>query len=91
MPCLWSSTRTFRQGRGTDRFRHFYGRNDLAFQPGQSREALEVQVSVTKEFAGFSTTAVNIEGDVKLMLEGGTFMMFRYSDTEPVMRVYVEP
>jgi len=71
-------------------FRHFYGRNDLHLQPGQTREALSAQVSALTELAGRRVLDVNARDGVKLLLEGDAFAMFRFSGTEPVVRVYVE-
>jgi phosphomannomutase len=71
-------------------FRHFYGRNDLQLTPGQSREALQVQATRLSEVAGHRVLSVNNKDGVKLMLEGDAFAMFRFSGTEPVVRVYVE-
>ncbi|WP_407569939.1 phosphoglucomutase/phosphomannomutase family protein [Deinococcus altitudinis] len=71
-------------------FRHFYGRNDLQLTPGQSRETLSLQVSGLTELAGHRTLSVNSKDGVKLLLTGGAFAMFRFSGTEPVVRVYVE-
>lgn len=71
-------------------FRHFYGRNDLQLQPGQSRETLERQVSGVASLAGHQVLDVNSKDGVKLLLSGDAFAMFRFSGTEPVVRVYVE-
>jgi phosphomannomutase len=71
-------------------FRHFYGRNDLQLQPGQSREGLSAQVSGLKELAGHTVLSVNMKDGVKLLLSQDAFAMFRFSGTEPVVRVYVE-
>ncbi|WP_456832887.1 phosphoglucomutase/phosphomannomutase family protein [Deinococcus sp. UYEF24] len=71
-------------------FRHFYGRNDLQLTPGQSREALSAQVSGLTELAGHQVLSVNEKDGVKLLLSDSAFAMFRFSGTEPVVRVYVE-
>ena len=71
-------------------FRHFYGRNDLQLQPGQSREALSALVENLKELAGHRVEQVVTKDGVKLLLSGDAFAMFRFSGTEPVVRVYVE-
>lgn len=71
-------------------FRHFYGRNDLQLTPGQSREALSVQVSGLSELAKHRVLSVNSRDGVKLLLSKDAFAMFRFSGTEPVVRVYVE-
>ena len=71
-------------------FRHFYGRNDLQLTPGQSREALSAQVGGLSELAGHRVLSVNTRDGVKLLLSGDAFAMFRFSGTEPVVRVYVE-
>jgi phosphomannomutase len=71
-------------------FRHFYGRNDLQLTPGQSRETLSAQVSALSELAGQRVLSVNNRDGVKLLLAGNAFAMFRFSGTEPVVRVYVE-
>jgi phosphomannomutase len=71
-------------------FRHFYRRNDLQLSPGQSREALSAQVRGLSELAGHRVLSVNSRDGVKLLLSGDAFAMFRFSGTEPVVRVYVE-
>ncbi|WP_425148385.1 phosphoglucomutase/phosphomannomutase family protein [Deinococcus sp.] len=71
-------------------FRHFYGRNDLQLQPGQSREALSAQVGNLTELAGHKVQSVVTKDGIKLMLSDDAFAMFRFSGTEPVVRVYVE-
>ena len=71
-------------------FRHFYGRNDLTLQPGQTPAALSERVSGLTELAGHTVERVNARDGVKLLLSGGAFAMFRFSGTEPVVRVYVE-
>ncbi|WP_424951099.1 phosphoglucomutase/phosphomannomutase family protein [Deinococcus sp.] len=71
-------------------FRHFYGRNDLHLRAGQSRETLSAQVSGLRELAGHQVLRVNSRDGVKLLLSQGAFAMFRFSGTEPVVRVYVE-
>ncbi|GGR08677.1 phosphoglucomutase/phosphomannomutase family protein [Deinococcus ruber] len=71
-------------------FRHFYGRNDLQLQPGQSREALKAQIETLTELAGHQVERVVTKDGVKLLLSGDAFAMFRFSGTEPVVRVYVE-
>jgi len=71
-------------------FRHFYGRNDLQIPSGHSREALQQQLGKMTEFAGRIVQHINNKDGVKLLLEGDAFAMFRFSGTEPVVRVYVE-
>ena len=71
-------------------FRHFYGRNDLQLTPGQSREALSAQVGGLSGLAGHRVLSVNRRDGMKLLLSGDAFAMFRFSGTEPVVRVYVE-
>ena len=71
-------------------FRHFYGRNDLQLMAGQDREMLSAQVGTLSELAGHKVLSVNRKDGVKLLLSGDAFAMFRFSGTEPVVRVYVE-
>ncbi|WP_407571556.1 phosphoglucomutase/phosphomannomutase family protein [Deinococcus altitudinis] len=71
-------------------FRHFYGRNDLRLQTGQSRETLRALVGSLTHLAGHQVEGVNDKDGVKLVLSGGAFAMFRFSGTEPLVRVYVE-
>jgi len=71
-------------------FRHFYGRNDLQIPSGQSRESLQQRVRQVTELAGHAVRQVNEKDGVKLLLEADAFAMFRFSGTEPVVRVYVE-
>ena len=42
------------------------------------------------ELAGHQVLSVNRKDGVKLLLSGDAFAMFRFSGTEPVVRVYVE-
>ena len=71
-------------------FRHFYGRNDLQLTAGQDRDTLSAQVGTLSELAGHQVLSVNRKDGVKLLLSGDAFAMFRFSGTEPVVRVYVE-
>jgi phosphomannomutase len=71
-------------------FRHFYGRNDLRLQPGQSQETLRTLVGSLTQLAGHQVESVNEKDGVKLLLSESAFAMFRFSGTEPVVRVYVE-
>ncbi len=71
-------------------FRHFYGRNDLQLTAGQQPDTLSAQVGTLRELAGHQVLSVNRKDGVKLLLSGDAFAMFRFSGTEPVVRVYVE-
>ncbi|MGY2894924.1 hypothetical protein [Deinococcus sp. UYEF24] len=71
-------------------FRHFYGRNDLRLQPGQNQETLRALVGSLTQLAGHQLQGVNEKDGVKLLLSDDAFAMFRFSGTEPVVRVYVE-
>ena len=71
-------------------FRHFYGRNDLQLTAGQQPDTLSAQVGTLSELAGHQVLSVNRKDGVKLLLSGDAFAMFRFSGTEPVVRVYVE-
>lgn len=71
-------------------FHHFYGRTDLHLESGQETKELQTQAGKLTQLAGLQVLdVVRIDG-VKLLLEGDASVMFRFSGTEPVIRIYVE-
>lgn len=70
---------------------HAYGRKDLRLEDDrQSRAVLQALAADPARFAGRAVTSVERRDGVKLNLDGGAWLLFRGSGTEPVLRVYCE-
>jgi phosphoglucomutase len=71
--------------------RFFTNRVDFHLEPAQKINALEKLLRYDfKEFAGKKVLAVNRADGVKILLEDNTWVMFRVSGTEPMVRCYCE-
>ncbi len=71
-------------------FKHCYDRADLHLAPDVDKVAALERAQHWTEVGGLSVQEVNLKDGVKLLLEGGGFVMLRASGTEPVVRVYAE-
>lgn len=70
---------------------HYYRRDDVEFQPDQ-RSVLEASLNGTKIDSFCGTTVVtrdNIDG-TRLVMEDGSWVVVRFSGTEPLLRIYCE-
>ena len=70
---------------------HYYRRDDVEFQPDQ-RSVLEASLNGTKIDSFCGTTVVtrdNIDG-TRLVMEDGSWVVVRFSGTEPLLRTYCE-
>jgi phosphomannomutase len=71
---------------------HHYGRVDVHY-PQQERAAIlqRVREAQPERIAGFPVAHINTMDGWKYMLgNGGGWLLFRFSGTEPVIRVYTE-
>jgi phosphomannomutase len=67
----------------------YYDRADLRSE--KAREIVEkLKKSAPEKFAGKKVEKVETLDGVKLNLEGGNWILFRASGTEPLLRIYVE-
>jgi phosphomannomutase len=68
---------------------YYYDRTDL--QTDKAKTIVEnLKSSTPKEFAGKIVEKVETLDGVKLNLKGGSWILFRASGTEPLLRIYVE-
>lgn len=70
---------------------HFYDRNDFTF-PADQRQAIIGRIKNAKpgSIAGLAVKDVGTADGFKFMLEGGSWLLIRFSGTEPVIRIYTE-
>jgi alpha-D-glucose phosphate-specific phosphoglucomutase len=70
---------------------HHYDRLDLTFPPDQ-RNAIVQRVSAAEpsSLAGVQVVRVNTIDGFRFDLEGGSWMLVRFSGTEPLLRIYAE-
>jgi phosphomannomutase len=71
---------------------HYYDRVDTQF-PTEQREAVRQKVVAAKpgiKLGGLTVTDINTTDGFKFLLEGGGWMLIRFSGTEPLIRVYCE-
>lgn len=67
----------------------YYDRSDLHTEKAKDIVA-KLQASTPDKFAGKKVEKVETLDGVKLMLEGNSWILFRASGTEPLLRIYVE-
>lgn len=65
-------------------------RVDLPLSPEEKRKLATLASSPPKEVAGQRVESVNAIDGIKLILQGGSWILIRESGTEPLARVYVE-
>jgi len=71
---------------------HYYDRVDTQF-PTEQRDAVRQKVVAAKpgiKLGGLTVTDINTTDGFKFNLEGGGWMLIRFSGTEPLIRVYCE-
>ncbi|HEV2885224.1 MAG TPA: hypothetical protein VGW36_10220, partial [Pyrinomonadaceae bacterium] len=70
---------------------YHFGRKDLRVEPAPGQAMVE-QLATTppEQFAGFEVTGVETTDGTKLLFADDSWLLFRQSGTEPVLRVYSE-
>jgi phosphomannomutase len=71
-------------------FSHFYDRIDLRMGADFNKTTALSDVRSWIDIAGWEVQDVNVKDGVKLLLEGGVWILVRASGTEPLLRIYVE-
>ncbi len=68
-----------------------FGRKDLHVQPGPGQQLVdELARNPPSELGGYSVTGVETMDGTKLLFDDESWLLFRQSGTEPVLRVYSE-
>lgn len=69
----------------------FYNRWDVAFAP-ERRPEIEsrVRAATPNEIAGLSVARINAIDGKKFLLSDGSWLLIRFSGTEPLLRIYTE-
>jgi phosphomannomutase len=68
-----------------------FGRRDLRVEPAVGQELIERLTSATpNELAGFKVTGVETTDGTKLLFADESWLLFRQSGTEPMLRIYSE-
>ncbi|MEY4531319.1 MAG: hypothetical protein RLZZ156_2040 [Deinococcota bacterium] len=70
--------------------KHHYDRVDLHLSSTISRTELETKLEAHHNFAGYQILKRSNKDGIKLHLENHTWVLFRPSGTEPVLRLYCE-
>ncbi|THF69872.1 phosphoglucomutase/phosphomannomutase family protein [Deinococcus sp. Arct2-2] len=71
-------------------FSHTYDRVDLRMSEDFDKTSALSDVGSWTDIAGWKVQDVNGRDGVKLLLEGGAWILVRASGTEPLLRIYVE-
>jgi len=68
-----------------------FGRKDLRVEPAVGQQLIERLTSATPgELAGYRVTAVETTDGTKLLFDDESWLLFRQSGTEPMLRIYAE-
>ena len=68
-----------------------FGRKDLHVETGPGQQLIEKLAKTTpREFAGYSVAGVETMDGTKLLFDDESWLLFRQSGTEPVLRIYAE-
>lgn len=68
-----------------------FGRRDLHVETAHGQELIErLSSSTPKEFAGYPVSGVETLDGTKLLFEDESWVLFRQSGTEPMLRIYSE-
>lgn len=70
---------------------HFYDRLDITY-PAEQREAILKRVDTARPdaLAGMTVNNINTQGGYKYYLQDGSWLLIRFSGTEPLLRIYTE-
>ncbi len=69
----------------------YFGRRDLHMEVARGQELVQRLAATTPDiFAGFTVDAVETLDGTKLLFQDESWLLFRQSGTEPVLRVYSE-
>lgn len=70
---------------------HYFNRFDLTYPAAQRSEIIQrITDSRPERIAGLRVTSVSSEGGYKYTLEDGSWLLIRFSGTEPLLRIYSE-
>lgn len=70
---------------------HFYDRLDMTYQADHRPQIMQRVADARPEtLAGLQVTNISTEGGYKYTLEDGSWLLIRFSGTEPLLRVYTE-
>ena len=70
---------------------HIYKRIDQIFAPENQKELRKKIYSLSiKDIAGIPIVSIDRQDGVKLLLSDGSWIVFRMSGTEPLLRIYAE-
>jgi phosphomannomutase len=68
-----------------------FGRKDLHIETAQGQKLIErLSTATPKEFAGYSVVGVETLDGTKLLFHDESWVLFRQSGTEPMLRIYAE-
>ncbi|MBA3468586.1 MAG: phosphoglucomutase/phosphomannomutase family protein [Herpetosiphonaceae bacterium] len=70
---------------------HFYDRLDITY-PADQRDAILKRVDAARPdaLAGMAVSNINTQGGYKYYLSDGSWLLIRFSGTEPLLRIYTE-
>ena len=70
---------------------HYYDRIDRHMRPEDKPAVVSrVQAAKPEQIAGLEVTEIDTRDGFRFVLEGGDWLLIRFSGTEPVIRVYTE-
>ena len=70
---------------------HYYDRIDFTFEQSKRAEIIEqIKNNPPKDLAGLKVVKVRDDDGFKYYSEDGSWLLIRFSGTEPIMRVYTE-
>ncbi|MCL2678768.1 MAG: phosphoglucomutase/phosphomannomutase family protein [Dehalococcoidia bacterium] len=70
---------------------HYYDRRDVTFDKAQRSSILERMREVSpEEIAGFKVEKKEDNDGFRFLLKGGSWLLVRFSGTEPLLRIYAE-
>jgi len=70
---------------------HFYQRSDIEF-PAEERQAITRRLAVERprQIARLKLEGVEANDGFRFLLQGGSWLLIRFSGTEPILRIYAE-
>ncbi len=70
---------------------HYYDRLDVEFHPDQRQKVIaRIKEHPPKEIEGVDVAKVNTADGFKYLLQDGSWLLIRFSGTEPLIRIYAE-